>query len=387
VPLRICHIISGDLWAGAEVMAFHLLAHLNREPGVEILAVLLNAGRLAEELANAGVPTCILDESRVSFPTIVRDAAQSVRNWAPHILHSHRYKENLLAFLVSLALRDKAVLVSTQHGMPELYGGRHGLLRQMKLRANNLLLVSRFDKTVAVSDDLKRSLVRDYSFPERRLETIRNGIVIPEPRNRTRGKLDLVIGSAGRFVAVKDYPLMVEVAKEVISNNSNVRFEFAGDGPMLRDIQLLINRNGLQDRIALKGFVSDLSTFYGGLDLFLNTSMHEGIPMSVLEAMAFGVPPVVPRVGGLQEIIEDSKDGYLVGKRSPVEFADKCLALCKDETLRRSVAQAARAKIISGFSVERMVRSYLNMYKRIVEKDVTGVTPHDVPEKSPSIER
>jgi len=353
-------------------MAFHLLRGLSTLPGVDLFVILLNKGRLSDELERVGIPTCILDEGKRSFLEIVRLAARMVRMKEPHILHSHRYKENILSYLVSLTSRENAALVSTQHGMPELYNGRRSLLHRLKSHANYRLLATRFDKTIAVSADIKESLTRDYGVQERNLEIIRNGIVIPELRDHAGEKHGFVIGSAGRFVPVKDYPLMVEVAKEVSAKDHEIRFELAGDGPMLGDIQRLISRYGLEECFTLRGFVSDVCTFYDGLDVFLNTSLHEGIPMSVLEAMAHGVTPVVPRVGGLGEIIEDGGDGYLVDTRNPRDFAERCLSLYNNGTLRRNMARAARKKIIGHFSLERMVNDYLDMYMRTVKKAGRG---------------
>jgi glycosyltransferase involved in cell wall biosynthesis len=381
---RICHLISGDLWAGAEVMAFHLLVGLSKRPEVELLVVLLNNGTLAKELGKAGVATCVLDERKHSFPAIARLAAKSVKPWAPQVLHAHRYKENLLAFLVSLTLKDKAALVSTQHGMPELYGRQAGWLRRLKLRVNNCLLESAFQRTIAVSRDIKESLVQDHSFREMQVETILNGIAIPEARGSEGGKRPFVIGSAGRFVPVKDYPLMIAVAREVCARNPDVRFEFAGDGPLLDDMRRLIGDQGLGNRIVLRGFVSDVRAFYGKLDLFLNTSLHEGIPMSVLEAMAFSVPPVAPRVGGLAEIIEDGRDGYLVDTRDPRDFAGKCLSLCDNAAGRSAMARAAREKVIRKFSLERMVNDYVGMYQKVVEEvgaERSIVTPSEIDQR------
>src|SRR5216117_171923 len=124
MKLKICHLISGDLWAGAEVMACHLLSVLNTRPEIDLFVILLNEGRLAYELQNARVRTSALDEEKQSFLEIVGLAVKALRSWAPDILHSHRYKENILSYLVSLTLRQNAALISTQHGMPELYDGR-----------------------------------------------------------------------------------------------------------------------------------------------------------------------------------------------------------------------------------------------------------------------
>jgi len=372
MTLRICHLISGDLWAGAEAMAFHLLSGLNAIPEIDLFVILLNKGRLSDRLENVGVPTCVLDECKRSFPEIVVSAAKIMRTRAPHILHSHRYKEHLLSYLVSNTLKENAALVSTQHGMPELYGGRMSLLNRLTSHVNYRLLASKFDKTVAVSSDIKESLTRDCGFQTKHLQTIRNGIVVPEVRARSGAKGGFVIGSAGRLVPVKDYPFMVEVAKEVNAKTDKIRFELAGEGPMLGDIQNLINRYGLDAYFMLRGFIHDINTFYQELDVYLNTSLHEGMPLSVLEAMAHGVPPIVPRVGGLEEIVTDGVDGYLVDARHPRDFVERCLSLYKNEALRRNMGRAAREKMVGQFSVERMVDAYMDMYIRTIENREQG---------------
>ncbi len=349
-------------------MAFHLLSGLKMQPGIDLFVILLNKGRLSDELENLSIPTCVLDEGKRSFLEIVRLATKLVRKRSPHILHSHRYKENILSYLVSITLKEKPALVSTQHGMPELYDARPSLLHRLKLHLNYRLLASRFDKTVAVSSDIKESLMKNYGFQEEQLEIIRNGILVPEMHCGSRANEGFVIGSAGRFFPVKNYPFMVEVAKEVNTETDKIRFELAGEGPMLDDIQALINQYGLKEFFKLRGFIHDVSAFYQGLDVYVNTSLHEGIPMSVLEAMAYGVPPIVPRVGGLEEIVTDGVDGYLVDSGNPRAFAEKCLSLYNNETLRRNMACAAREKIVRQFSVERMVKDYLDMYTSTVKE-------------------
>lgn len=367
MKLKICHLISGDLWAGAEVMAFHLLSGLNSLPGIDLFVVLLNEGRLSDELENVGISTLVLEESKRSFPEIVRLTANEIRRRAPHILHSHRYKENILSYLVSMTLRERAALVSTQHGMPEPNNAGPSLLQRLKSHVNYRLLASKFDKTVTVSSDIKEALIRNYGFQAKHLETIRNGIRVPEVHYHSKARYEFVIGSAGRFFPIKDYPFMVEVAKEVNTKSDKIRFELAGEGPMLGEIQDLIKKYGLEKRFILRGFIHDVDTFYPGLDVYLNTSLHEGIPMSVLEAMAYGVPAIGPRVGGLEEIVTDGVDGYLVAARKPRDFADRCLSLCENETLRRNMARAAREKIIRQFSIDQMVNAYTEMYRRMME--------------------
>ena len=133
--LHVSHIISGDLWAGAEVMAYHLLKGLTAYNDLKITVILLNEGKLAEKLKDEGVITHILDESKNSFPRICCSIRKILSNNQPDIIHSHRYKENFLAFLISIILQ-KSKLISTQHGMPEVIGKVPGIRHNIISRCN-----------------------------------------------------------------------------------------------------------------------------------------------------------------------------------------------------------------------------------------------------------
>ena len=138
----------------------------------------------------------------------------------------------------------------------------------------------------------------------------------------------------------------------------------AGDGPERGALEKAIDECGLVGRFALKGHLEDMDSFYRGLDLYLNTSVHEGIPMTILEAMARGLPVIAPQVGGIGEIIEDGVEGFLVPNRDPKAFAEKCLLL-QDAELRQRMGQAARAKVERGFSAEHMARQYYQLYREL----------------------
>lgn len=365
--MRVCHIVSGDLWAGAEVMAFNLIRGLLAHPNAEPFAIVLNDGRLSEELNRAGVPTHVLDESKLSFLEITRSAARLIKEINPGVVHSHRYKENAIAYLVSLSVKRRPVLVGTQHGLPEVFDAGARLRHRLKARANFCLLEKRFDMTVAVSAEIG-NVLRASGFCDERVATIVNGIEVPEVDGAPTARAGFAIGSAGRLVPVKDYALMVESANVVVATDPAIHFELAGEGPLFDDLQSQITKLGLADRFLMKGPVKEVRNFYRGLDVFINTSVHEGIPMSVLEAMALEIPPVVPNVGGLPEMITEGVDGYLVEGRDPQSFAQRCLALRRNTELRKRMGRAAREKVVKNFSLAKMVDSYMDVYTRIMEK-------------------
>lgn len=363
--VRVCHIISGDLWAGAEVMAYHLMKGLKAYDDLALSAILLNEGRLAEELHKLGIMVHLVDESKTSLFHILLGIRQILSKRPPDVIHSHRYKENILAYLISKSIHGPK-LIGTQHGMPEVYGGETGLKHQLITKLNFFLLSRSFHQAVAVSRDMQNAFVKQYGFDKMKVSVIHNGIDVPKISTKRYNVCPFVIGSSGRLFSVKDYPFMVEIAKAIREKTSRVSFNLAGDGPERPKLHTLIQQYALNGIFVLKGHLKDMSAFYQGLDLYLNTSIHEGIPMSVLEAMAHGLPVIAPKVGGFPEIIDDGVDGYLLNERDPRDFAEKCLVLHENKEMWQQMSQAARQKVVREFSMENMARQYYNLYLKVI---------------------
>jgi glycosyltransferase involved in cell wall biosynthesis len=341
-------------------MARNLLEGLSRRRDLELTAILLNEGKLADEIRRIGVPLTVLPETHRSFPAIVRRTREHLRRHAPDILHSHRYKENILAWLASGTGKGRR-LVSTLHGLTEGSESKTEAANRIVRTVNDRILARRFDRMVAVSGNIRRVLVRK-GFQEDKVRVIHNGIEMPLARPAGSGREEFVIGSLGRLFPVKDYPLMAEIASRVARREPRIRFELAGDGPERGRILERVRQHRLEEKFLLRGFLEDPCDFYRGLDLYLVTSRHEGIPISVLEAMGHGLPVVAPRVGGLEEIVTDGSQGCLVDGRDPEAYAERCLWLFKDAELRRRMGAAARKRVEDAFTVGRMTEQYHRLY-------------------------
>ena len=363
--LKVLHLVSGDLWAGAETMACNLLRRLKDHDDLDVSVILLNRGRLADELRANGLTVHILDENLNSFWELFRKAQTIICSNPPGIIHSHRYKENFLALLISGCCRG-IKLFSTQHGLPEFDENISSINQRLKTQTNFWTL-SRFFTTVAVSEDIRNVLVSRFGFRKEKVEVIHNGIELPPSPSPRRNAGTFVIGSSGRLFPVKDYPLMVEIARAVAATGADdVRFELAGDGPERPSLEALVQRYGLNADFILKGHQDDMDSFYRGLDIYINTSVHEGIPMTILEALAHGLPVIAPAVGGIVEVIEEGKEGFLIDGRSPGDFAEKCLFLKANRQERDRMARAAREKAERAFSAVGMAERYYRLYRRAV---------------------
>lgn len=362
--LNVCHVLSGDLWAGAEVMAFQLLQCLSISPEIKLRVILLNKGRLAEELQTAGIDVEIIDENKYSLFRIFGAILSSLAADPPNIIHSHRYKENFLAFLATRFLKNTK-LVSTQHGLPENQNQSTSLAWKSKSKANFYVLSQHFHKVIAVSTGINVFFIDNLKFNPKKVQTIHNGIENIDGFTNNKITDKFVLGSSGRLFPVKDYSLLVEIAS-LTTHHENISFTLAGDGPEKVKLEETITQLNLNDSFSLRGHLNDMDSFYANLDVYINTSLHEGIPMTILEAMAHGLPIVAPKVGGIPEIVEDGVEGFLIDSRDPKDYADKCLLLCRDKKLWRKMSIAARKKVCSKFSREQMAERYLECYRELV---------------------
>ena len=342
-------------------MAYNLMKHLSETNNIELSAILLNEGKLYKKLRDIGIKVDVVDEAKYGFMKIIMNTRELLSINRPDIVHSHRYKENIVAYLSSVG-RNKIRLVSTQHGMPEQYGNNIGGKYSFLQKVNFWIIANSFQKLVAVSSDIKNALEGKMGFSDRLVTVIRNGTEIPLIVTSKKAKDFVVVGSMGRFFPVKDFPFMVEIAKILRIETDKIKFELAGDGPDENIIIEMIKKYRLENVFCLRGFLENVEEYFMGIDIYLNTSIHEGIPLSILEAMSYGIPVIAPDVGGIKEIIKDGSEGYLIKKRDPKLFADKCFELYKNSSLRASMGVFGREKIEREFSNGRMAREYERLY-------------------------
>ena len=357
--VTVCHLISGDLWAGAEVMALHLLTALHKSPDVTVLVVAFNKGRLSNELGSAGVDVVVFEESKYPFFVLGVKLYRYLSGKKIDIIHSHRQKENALALVLRLFLR-RVHLVSTMHGMPEIH--TNGLTFRAVVAAVNFYLLSHFfDVTVVVSREMRDNLLAQHGFKPVRTAVVHNGIPLFNFKRGNPGGLNVfTIGTAGRLVAVKNFNFFIAVAN-VMRDRNDVSFVLAGDGPLMPELKKKAEELRLEN-LTFRGHVEDMNEFYEEIDLFLNTSLHEGIPMTILEAMGRGIPVVAPSVGGIPEIFDANEGGVLIQNSDPLLFAEKCLMLYADKKTYSQMSVAAINRIKDEFSVLAMTEKYLGLY-------------------------
>ena len=317
----------------------------------------------------------VIDESRHSFLSILKLAERELRRRKVDILHSHRYKENVLAALLKRR-RGVRCLVQTVHGVQERLTGFKNLKIRLYERINDYVTRRYFDRIQPVSHDICRQLSR--KFDESRLTTIHNAVdtkKIAVRRSAAELKRELkisshqpVLGAVGRMVPIKGFNLLLEAARLILAEEPNVRFLLIGDGPQRADYEAQSEALGLTDTVQFLGFRSDVTDIINLLDLFVMTSYHEGIPTVLLEAMVMRKAVVATNVGGIPEVIEDDVSGVLITPGDINSIASACIQVLRDSKLRERLGSAAKAYVEEEFSSEVQGKRALDMYKKLIRQ-------------------
>lgn len=354
--MRVIHLISGDLWAGAEVATYHLLVQLARSGSARVGALLLNEGELAQRLrSHPDIDTIVESESQRAF----FDLARRVRRHCAgaDLVHAHRYKENLLA-----AFTGRPWL-STQHGRPEpTTGTRDSAQRRLVHWLDQRVKRHFASRVIAVSREVEEWLAGPGG--QRRTVLVHNGIpdlaagqAVPPWAERPRR-----VGVLARLFPVKGIDLAIAA---VAASRSGVELEILGDGPERRALEALVRERGCGERVRFLGHVSDPLPYVARWRALLVTSLHEGNPISVLESLALGTPVISYSLRGIEEILA-GEGGVLVPNREPEGWARTIDSVLGGDAAGVEMSLRARRRFEAAWGIDVAANAMLRVYREVV---------------------
>jgi glycosyltransferase involved in cell wall biosynthesis len=365
--VRITHLASGDLWAGAENQLHNMVLAMHRRSDVEVDVILLNEGLLADRLRQAGVPVTVLLESQLGALQLFARIRRHLSARRTQVLHTHRYKENVLGALAA-TLTPGTRSTRTLHGAPE-FSAR---IWQPRQKVPQLLdwLGARFVQfpIICVSSELRDRCAQ--SLPSRRLRVVPNGVdfealrqAAAQPTDALPGGREFRVGFFGRLTSVKRVDVILEVAA-LLEQKAAGRFGvyLFGEGPLRSELEERARGLKLDQTVHFMGFVSEPAAWLAKMNALLITSDHEGLPMIVLEAMGLGVPVISHGVGAIPDVLDGGALGTLVPNQDPSQYADAVIALRGSPELARAQAARACQHVVSLYSAERTVNQYVSIY-------------------------
>jgi glycosyltransferase involved in cell wall biosynthesis len=354
---------------GAEVLAARLARRLR--PRCRFLFVCLDElGALGEELCAEGFPVEVLRRRPgLDWRCAVR-LGRLLRRERVSLIHAHQYTPFFYGLLARLFHRCSPVLF-TEHGRHQPDHPR------WKRRLANRLLLERRDRVVGVGAAVRQALIDNEGIPGNRVEVVYNGI---DPdrcaarlgeREAARRELglggdDLAVLQVARLDYLKDHATAVRTIGRVAGRCPSVCLLLAGEGPEREAIRAQVERLGLTNQVRFLGLRQDVPRLLAAADLFLLTSISEGIPLTLIEAMAAGLPVVSTRVGGTGEVVIDGETGLLTPPRDDAALAEAVLRLAQMPGLRRRMGQCGAERARSLFSEERMADQYFELYEEML---------------------
>lgn len=369
----------GDLWAGAEVQLVTLMRYLIRYQQCTFIVVLFNEGRLASELRTMGVSVRVISESRYGLIGLVLRLARVFRQVRPQIVHTHKYKDNIVAMLAA-RLTGGAHIVRMVHGLPEPFGGLKGFRMTCYValdRALSRLWARRFvTVSASIATVLRNKCVAD------RIICIHNGVdlerlqIVADKGREIKKTLEIeiyetVVGTVGRLSSVKAQDRLLRAAQQLILAGCKVKVLLVGEGSMEQSLKELTKHLALDRVVVFTGHQERVVDYLSAMDVFVLPSLSEGIPMALLEALAIERPVVATRVGGIPEVIEHGVNGLLVDPGDTSLLAHAIRELIEDRSKAIGFGKAGRARIEQEFSANLMADRMMDMYRSMLEDVVT----------------
>jgi len=355
--------------AGAEVLVAETIRRLG--PRIEPVIFCLDAvGPLGEQLQAQGVPVISFGRKPGRDWRLVRRLGGELRRHRIQVLHAHQYTPFFYSALARVANGGSPPLIFTEHGrhFPDVVGRAR--------RLTNQLVLSRLATEVnAVCQFSATALQRLDGFGGVAVEVIENGVdpdrYDPEPdRVAAKERLGLdprrrYAANVARFHPVKDQATLLEAFALVAARLPDVDLLLVGDGPLRPDLERQTASLGIVDRVRFMGVRRDVPAVLAATDVFCLPSVSEAASLTLMEAMAAGLPVVVSDVGGNPEIVRAEREGLLVPRRDPEALAGALARMLQTPELAARCGRAGAIRAREVYRLDRTIQRYADIYRRL----------------------
>jgi glycosyltransferase involved in cell wall biosynthesis len=370
MPARALWLIKGLGRGGAERLVTLMAPAFDRSRyEIDVAYIAAEHDGFARSLRVAGIHTICLGARRELEASWLLRLRRLVRDGEYDLVHTH---SPLPASVARLLVRRDVPLIHTEHNLWDAY--------RWPTAVANAITLSRNEAIFAVSDGVRASMVRPWwgrfgAVPA--VETLRHGVDVhgaargPDARARGRELLGLdhaapVIGNVANLNPKKDQAGLLIAVDKLRASIPEVMLLLIGAGPLEHDLRSQVDSRGLGSNVRFLGSRDDVGQLLPALDVFVLGSRFEGLPISLLEAMAAEVACVATSVGGIPEAIADGVDGRLVPPGQPDILAEALATLLLDPQHRAQLAAAGRRRVEADFSIDRAVRRTEALYAQVL---------------------
>lgn len=363
----VCHLLHSLNVGGAEVLVARIARRLSNRYRF-VFACLDELGPLGEQLRDDGFVVDVLGRNSGLDLGCARRLSRFLRSHGVEVLHAHQYTPFFYA-LASRVFRSYPPVLFTEHGR------WHPDYPRRKRIVFNRIFLRRHDHVIGVGEAVRQALINNEGISAERVKVIYNGVNSTEfvggGRSDARralgiGDRDDVVIQVARLDALKDHFTALRAIERLTAARPTLQLLLVGEGPERRAIEAEIDRRGLQNHVRLLGLRSDVAQLLTAADAFLLSSVSEGIPVTVIEAMLAELPVVSTRVGGVDEVVKSEVTGLMAAAGDDATLAEALDRLLSNESLRRQMGQAGRQRATELFSEQQMHESYAQLYREML---------------------
>lgn len=370
LSLRICQVVENLEVGGLERIAVDLGAALAQSCASSSIYCLFEPGTLSGQAVDAGVGIKALRKAPGFTLGAVKQLARWLREDRIELVHTHNSVVHHYAVLAA-KLAGVRHIVNTRHGL----GIVHTSSRQ-ELYYRAVLPLT--DAVVCVSENARRFFTTHRGVPEKKCRVILNGIptshfVLHSASPGSR--LPVVrFGTVGRLTEAKAHSVLLDAFARVRRENRHAELKVFGDGSLKAALRAKAVSLDLDPDHIFPGSTLDTAAALEAMDVFVLSSITEGLPVSVLEAMAAGLPVVATSVGGVPEVVKDGLTGWLCAAGDAGSLA-AAMSMAANSTKLAEMGRRAQLEAESRFTVERMEREYRALYNQIIAGTLGSASP------------
>jgi glycosyltransferase involved in cell wall biosynthesis len=359
----VVHLIPSLEVGGMERLVADLA--LGRTAGKTSILCLNMLGTLGEQIEN-DIPIEVLDiPNNLIFATIA--VYKALKKLKPDIIHCHNLQAHFFGGLCAMFL-PKTQVVLTKHGQHVPTSGWTSVINKRTLQKSKIVGVS-----ADITQIMKNSVTKN-KFP---IEYIPNGISLTpynnfKPKDAAKVALEIspstfCVGIVARLSPPKDHLLLIDAIAVLSKTYPDIKLIIVGCGPLKNKIEDYIASNQYEHVVTMLGERNDIANILNALDVFALTSSSEGIPMTILEAMAASLPVIATEVGGIPQVVIDNKTGTLVKDKDKDGLIEAIKLLIEQPQLRQEFGEEGHLLLKNNYSINQIVANYENVYTNITQ--------------------
>ena len=378
--LKVCHLITMLEFGGAQQNTLYTSTHL--DPRRFEASLVTGPGGVLDDEARRSLPRMIFAASLKRPVRALPDLAALGELWRilraerPDVVHTHSSKAGILGRLAAF-LAGVPVVLHTYHGFG-FHDGQPPLLRRAYIAAERVC--GALSHALIFVSEANRKTARALGLGDPASHVlIRSGIALSRfpAKVEERGRLKASVGagmhkplvlSVGNLKPQKNPEDFVLAARRVLDEHPEARFLFLGDGELRPRVEGLVIREKLHGKVLFPGWRRDTPELMAAADVFVLTSLWEGLPRSLVEAMRTGLPSVCYDTDGVRDLLRDGENGFLAPRGDVGTLARRVSELLSDEPLRRRLGEAAARSVGEEFDIDAMVRRQEDLYLRLARE-------------------